>query len=114
MKHFLTWFTIGLLAVGCAHKQAAETTTDARRQLEERWKDRLGTAIKADFTSEFGNAEWCKPKDTGEETCRFYKKIKTKWIGEAPDKRSIELFDEIIADFGTDGTLRQFKANALR
>lgn len=114
MKKILNCLMIGFLLAGCAHKEPAESTSNAKRALEERWKDRLGSATKSDFTSEFGNAEWCKPNSGGEETCRFYKKIKTKWIGEAPDKRSIELFDEIIADFGTDGTLRQFKANALR
>jgi hypothetical protein len=113
----MKYFCLGvaaLLAVGCAHQQPAETTAAARMHLEERWKDKLGTATKTDFISEFGNPNWCKLKDSGEESCRFYKKLQTKWMGDDLDKKEIETFDEVIADFGTDGTLRQFKANALR
>src|SRR3954468_15679236 len=112
MRFFLPLFLASLMLVACAHKtEPAESTAEAKRNLEEHWKGRLGSANKEEFVSEFGNPAWCKVSSGQEETCRFYKKIKTKWIGEAPDKKSIELFDEVVADFGTDGTLRQFKAN---
>ncbi len=74
----------------------------------------MGTATKGQFIQEFGDAQWCSPKDNGEETCRFYKKTATKWIGEPKDREHYEAYDEVIADFDSKGVLKAIKTKAQR
>ena len=110
MKLFLVVLT-GLILTGCASKQTS--SADARQDLENKWSKRVGSATKSDFIEQFGTAEWCRPQPTGDETCRFYKKLATKWMGESKrDKKSYEAFEEVVADFDSNGTLKTFKANA--
>lgn len=109
-------FALALAAVvaGCASKQTA-SSTDVKKELETKWEKRVGSATKSDFVEDFGDPEWCRPsEDTGTETCRFYKKKGTKWMGEKTDRKHYEAFDEIVADFDSKGVLRSFKANAQR
>ncbi len=113
MKVTLSILALALFA-SCASKPTT-TTSQARQALEDKWSKRLGSATKADFVQDFGNAEWCRPQVSGEETCRFYKKLATKWMGDdIRDKKSYEAFDEVVADFDTQGALKGFKANAQR
>lgn len=112
MKNLILLVILSVIA-SCASKQTS--SSDARQQLEDKWTKRVGSATKSDFVEHFGNAEWCRAEPTGEESCRFYKKVATKWVGEAKrDKKSYESFDEVIANFDTNGTLKTFKASAQR
>lgn len=109
---------LGLLLAlaACSHKQVGDglTSSEARSKLEKTYKDKVGSATKTDFIEYFGSANWCRPKEPGE-TCRFYKKIGTKWIGEdGRDKKNLEMFDEVIADFDGKGTLRNYEVSAQR
>ncbi len=101
------------LAVGCASKKA--TSGEARVELEEKWSPKVGSATKSELVEVFGNAEWCRADAIGEETCRFYKKKGTQWMGDDKrDKKSYETFDEVVATFDTKGVLKNYKANAQR
>lgn len=101
-----------ILLVGCASKP--ETSAEARGSLEEDLKDRVGVATKTEFVEKFGQAEWCDPKPTGEESCRFHKKTGTKWIGEGREKKSIDTFDQVVADFDSSGRLRTYEVKSQR
>ena len=97
---------------GCAGK---ETTTDAREKLESTWAPQIGKATKAEFVEKYGDAEWCKPhEESGEETCRFYLKKGTKWLGDKKDRKHFESGDDVVADFDNTGVLKAFKAKAQR
>jgi len=102
------------LVVGCASGGKVTESSDARKDLEQRYEKRVGAATKQDFVTEFGPANWCRQQPTGEETCRFYKKLATKWMGDKKDRVHREAFDEIVAEFDGEGTLKSFKANAQR
>src|SRR5688572_5587240 len=105
MKKFL-WLAIAVLWVGCASKK---TSSEARQELESKWSDKVGVATKSDFIEQYGNAEWCQP-DTNGETCRFYYKKGTKWMGDNKrDKKSFETFDEVVAEFDSSGKLKGYK-----
>lgn len=109
-----SFLVAALFAVaGCATKKDIDTS-DARKELEDRYTRKVGVAKKSDFTQEFGTANWCRPDTSGEETCRYYKKLGTKWMGDPNNRTHYDQFDEIEAEFGTDGTLKTFKANAQR
>jgi len=109
----LAWILVPMLWVGCASKKT--TSSEAVDQLEEKWAAKVGQATKSDFVEQFGNAEWCRPSATGEETCRFYKKKATVWTGDNKrDKKSYEAFDEVVAEFDMSGKLKSYKANAQR
>jgi len=106
-------FALLVLAMaGCG--SSPTRSTDVREDLDGEWKDRVGKATKSDLIEKFGNAEWCRPQESGSETCRFYRKVGTKWTGEKLDRKHYEQFDEVVADFGSDGKLRAYKANAQR
>jgi len=104
---------VSLVTISCASKKTV-SSSDAKRTLEEKYAALVGVAAKSDLVEEFGNAEWCQSKEGGAETCRFYRKLASKWIGEKREKKSYDTFDELIADFGSDGKLKGFKANAQR
>ncbi len=112
MKHILVATTLIILLSSCSSKQ--QTTAEALESLENRYEKKIGSATKSDFVSEFGNPEWCKLEPTGTEMCRFYSKKGVRWIGESNDKKSVELFDEVVASFDAQGVLRTYKAKALR
>ena len=101
-----------LLSLNCASKKI--NTSDAKQELEDKYSKQIGTATKSDFMEQFGNAEWCRPQPSGDETCRFYLKRGTRWLGEKRDRKSYEQFDEIVADFDSAGKLKSFTANAQR
>lgn len=114
MKRILSFMILlSLVAVSCATKKDVDTS-DARKELEDRYMRRVGTATKSDFIQEFGAPNWCRPQNTGEETCRFYKKLGTKWMGDASNRSHYDQFDEMEVDLDTDGKLKGFKANAQR
>lgn len=101
------------LVAGCASKKVM-SSGEAKAQLQEEWTNRIGTAQKSDLVQTFGNAEWCRENSGGEE-CRFYKKVATNWVGEDKrDKKSYLAFDEVVATFDSEGTLKTVKANAQR
>lgn len=114
MKSLIFFSTAMFLIVACS--SGPETTKEAKEKLEENFSEKIGTATKGDLVEYFGNAEWCKLEDSGRETCRFYRKKGTKWIGEKnqKDKKAIETGDQIIAEFDQEGILRGFKASAQR
>lgn len=106
---------VSLVIASCASKKDTTTTAEAKKQIEDIFNPKIGSATKQDLISDFGNPEWCKQEDSGGETCRFYRKKGTKWIGEeGRDKKSITKYDQVIADFDSNGTLKSFKASALR
>ena len=74
------------------------------------------TYTKTDLIETFGSPEWCKMEESGSETCRFYRKKGTRWIGDKKqkDKKPIETGDQVIAEFDKEGILRSFKASAQR
>ena len=111
----LVLLSLVFLLSHCAHQK--ETTVQAEKSLQERYEAQIGSASKNALIEEFGNPEWCKVEPTGTETCRFYNKKGTVWIGEKEDKRGkkpVEEFDQVIADFDGNGLLRSFKSSAQR
>jgi len=103
-----------LLVTACSHKPVLTTSSDAQKDLQAKYTNQIGTATKEDFIQEFGPANWCRD-ESGEQTCRFYKKIKTEWMGQPPtDRVHRETFDEVVATFDTNGNLKTFKATAQR
>jgi hypothetical protein len=114
MRHSFLLGTIAsmILFSGCASKPTI--SSDAQKRLQDKWASHIGTAKKADFVEDFGTAEWCRTATSGEETCRFYKELKTKYLGDGDQKKAYKEYDEVVADFGTDGTLKSFKATAQR
>ncbi len=110
-------FVLGLVVVlgGCASKQGVPSS-EALSSLDEKYTSRVGKATKADFVEEFGQANWCRPaaSGSGEESCRFYKRIGTKWMGEKDNRSHRETFDEVFTEFDASGVLKSFKANAQR
>lgn len=114
MKSVLLSIIGSLILTSCSHHH--ETTKEALANLEQDFSSKVGTANKGDLIESFGNAEWCKVEDSGTETCRFYRKKGTKWIGEKKqkDKKPVETGDQIIAEFDKEGILRSFKASAQR
>lgn len=107
----LAFLFITVLFFGCTSKQ---TTMEAKADLDKKYSAKVGTATKNELVEEFGNAEWCKVESAGGETCRFYLKKGTRWIGKDRDKKSVEQFDEVVAQFDTSGVLKSFKSNAVR
>jgi hypothetical protein len=108
-------FSLLLVLASCSHKK--ETTAEAGKNLEDKWTPKVGSATKNEFIEEYGNPEWCKQEDSGLETRRFYRKKGTKWIGDKEtkrDKKPIEQYDQVIADFDTHGVLKAFKSSAQR
>ena len=106
--------SLALILSHCAHQK--ETTAQAEKSLQERYDTKIGSASKSELVEEFGNPEWCKLESSGTETCRFYHKKGTIWIGdkESRDKKPVEEFDQVIADFDGNGVLRGFKSSAQR
>lgn len=113
MNRLLALLVIPILVIGCASKKTSE---EARAALEEKWTPKVGTATKTDFVEYFGRPEWCRGEEGGGgETCRFYRKKGTVWIGDnKKDKKNYEAFDEVVADFDPTGKLKNYKANAQR
>ena len=105
----------GLVAIvsliGCASK---ETSAEAQARIEKKYEERVGTARKAELIEDFGTPEWCRANDSGVETCRFFKKKGTKWMGEKRDRTHYTTYDEIVAEFDEKNVLRAFKASAQR
>jgi len=109
--------TMLLALAACSSKQVGDgmTSSEARKKLDEEYKEKVGSATKTDFVEYFGSANWCRVKEPNGETCRFYKKIGTKWIGEeGRDKKNLEMFDEVVAVFDGSGKLRSYEVNAQR
>ena len=111
MKKTLLLFLITLAA--CSGKKMI-TSAEAREKLENRWSGKVGVATKSDFVEEFGVPDWCKPETTGEETCRFYKKVATLWTGEKREKVAHAAFDEVMANFDAKGVLKSYTTKAQR
>ena len=104
-----------VFAVGCSsHKVKGENTADAIQSLEKKYSDRVGKAQKPELVEEFGRAQWCNESPGGAETCRFYKSLGRQWKGDKENRTSYDAYDEITADFDTQGYLRSFKAKAQR
>lgn len=113
MQRMSIFFCLLALITGCASKKIL-SSGEAQAQLQSYWSDRIGSAIKGDLIQSFGNAQWCRDNDDGEE-CRFYKKIGTKWVGDdKKDKSSYVAFDEVVATFDKRGKLLSVQANAQR
>ena len=103
------------LLSSCASNETK--SSEAREKLEKRFAPQIGRATKADFVEEFGPAQWCRPKETGDETCRFARKVGTKWVGDKNDKtdrRRVEQYDNVVAEFDGYGKLRSFEMDTQR
>lgn len=111
MKKFF-FLAAALAFVACSHQET--TTGEARAKLDETYENRIGKATKADLVQDFGTPEWCRPQDTGEEICRFYRKEGTKWMGPTTDRTHYDVYDQIVATFDPGGVLRTFKATSQR
>lgn len=108
----MKYLFIVLVLAACAHK---ETSTAARKKLDSKWEGAVGEATKSELIEDFGTPEWCRKDDAGEESCRFYRRKGTQWIGEKKtDRKHYSAYDEILADFDSTGKLKSFKANAQR
>jgi allantoicase len=107
---------LGMAAlVGCASNETK--SSQARERLENRFAAKIGRATKADFIEEFGPPQWCRPKETGDETCRFARKVGTKWVGDKNDKtdrRRVEQYDNVVVEFDGYGKLRAFEVDTQR
>jgi hypothetical protein len=117
MKNFkrsIVWLGLGAAAAMSACASKPSSSGEATSKLEDKWKSKIGVARKTDFIEDYGTAEWCRNETSGEETCRFYKKGKTRYLGDGRDKKAVENYDEVVADFAVDGTLKSFKANSQR
>ncbi len=103
-----------LLMSSCS--STPETSQQAKEKLEQNYSKKIGSSTKTDLIETFGNPEWCKMEESGSETCRFYRKKGTRWIGDKKqiDKKPIETGDQVIAEFDKEGILRSFKASAQR
>lgn len=108
---FLAASVIALVA-GCASKTSSEKAVN---HLESKFGDRVGKARKSELVEYFGTADWCRPNEsTGGETCRFYKKTGTAWVGEKRDKKNYLQYDELFVEFDSKGILREFTPSAQR
>ena len=107
---------VGLVVLSSCASKSAVPSSAAQSDLEDKYNPLIGKATKADFVEEFGQANWCRPaaSGSGEESCRFYKRIGTKWMGEKDNRTHRETFDEMFTEFDSNGTLKSFKANAQR
>jgi hypothetical protein len=103
-----------MLLVVAACSTTSTDSGNARKSIEDKYNERIGKATKQDFVQEFGDANWCRSQPTGDESCRFYKRIGTRWIGEKPDRVPHEMFDEIYSDFDSNGVLKSIKVNSQR
>lgn len=114
MKYFLFASPLCLLLLlGCAAPKT--NSSEAREALEKKYSSKVGSAKKQDLVEHFGQPEWCHPDSGSGETCRFYQKIGTNWVGQGKrDKKSYEAFDELVTVFDSQGVLREIKANAQR
>jgi len=114
MKKHYTTVLLSLVIISCS--STPENSSQAKAKLEQDFASKVGSATKTDLIETFGNPEWCKGEEPDGETCRFYRKKGTKWIGEKQqkDKKHIETGDQIIAEFDKDGILKSFKASAQR
>ena len=114
MKNLLVALLVVGVSVSCSSKKGV-SSTEAQEKLHETWSAKVGSATKSELVEHFGNAEWCRKDEIGEETCRFYKKKGTVWMGDDKrDKKSYESFDEVVATFDTKGVLKTYKSNAQR
>lgn len=104
-------FSLAFL-VGCAGKETS--TEEAREELLDKWTPKVGSATKSQFVEQFGNPEWCRKRDSGAETCRFYNKRGVKWMGDAKDRKSYVQYDQVVADFDGNGVLRSFEGDSQR
>lgn len=113
MKLVFSLILLTVFFLGCASKKTA-TSAEAKAELETKYSAKVGTATKMELIEEFGNAEWCKFEDHGGETCRFYVKKGTRWVGDKRDRKSVDQFDEVIAEFDKGGVLKTYKTRAGR
>lgn len=109
----LTYALMVLALVSCASQKTMESG-EAKQALENKFAPRVGAASKQDFVQEFGPASWCRSQPTGDETCRFYKKMETKWMGDPKNRVARETYDEVIAEFDENGVLKTIKTGAQR
>jgi hypothetical protein len=108
--------TVALAAlVGCASNETK--SSEAREKLEQAFEPQIGKATKSDFIEQFGPPQWCRPKETGDETCRFARKVGTKWVGDKKDKtdrKRVEQYDNVVTEFDGNGRLRSFEVDTQR
>lgn len=110
MRVVLTLVALGI--VGCA--SGPKMSSEIQAELKEKWEDRVGKATKSDLVQEFGQAEWCRSRTIGGETCRFRKNLGTQWTGPETDRKHHAMFDEVVADFDANGILRSAETKAQR
>lgn len=103
---------VALLVLGCASQD--NRSEEATESLLDTWSPRIGTAKKSEFVEKFGNPEWCRLRDSGAETCRFYNKRGVKWLGPEKDRKSYIQYDQVIADFDGQDVLRSFEGDSQR
>jgi hypothetical protein len=114
MKLSLLVLTAVVVVIGgCSSNQPK--SEKALEKLESRFSDRVGKARKSELVEYFGTADWCRPNEsTGGETCRFYKKTGTAWVGEKRDKKNYLQYDEVMVELDSKGILREFTPSAQR
>ncbi len=97
----------------CGSKKA--TSEEALTKLDQKFADRVGKARKAELVEYFGTADWCRANEsTDGETCRFFKKTGTSWVGDKRDRKSYSAYDEVMAEFDKSGILQKLETNAQR
>lgn len=106
---------IGLVfALGACASKKTMTSAEALKDLNDRYSEKVGKANKTELVEEFGTADWCERKPSGVETCRFYKSVGVQFRGDKEKKTRYETFDEVVAEFDAEGTLRDYKARSQR
>ena len=112
MKKLILSFFLVLIA---ACSSAPDTTsTESRAEIEDELNKWLGSATKEDLQEKFGKPEWCKQELTGEETCRFRFESGTAWKGPKKFKTSYTTYDEVLATFGANEALKEYKVKSQR
>lgn len=102
------------LALGACSSSKVKSSADALKDIHKKYQEQIGKATKSDLVEEFGQADWCEQKPSGPETCRFYKALGTMWKGDKENRTRYEAFDEVVAEFDAQGTLRDYKAKSQR
>ncbi len=100
--------------VSCSSAPKAEKTSNAVKDLDARYAEKVGKANKTELVEEFGTADWCEPKAGGGETCRFYKAMGLQWRGDKENRTKYQTFDEVVAEFDSQGVMREYKARSQR
>jgi len=114
-KFSLVVAALAVMGLGCASQETG--SSQAREKLEKSFEPQIGKATKSDLIEQFGPPQWCRQQESGNETCRFARKVGTKILGDKKDKtdrKRVEQYDNVLTDFDGNGRLRSFEVDTQR